>query len=193
MNADEAATSGRLINLLIPGGGLILIGSELLGVLIAILFTMTACFALIATLLLPDDVSPTWRGLGIGVAIGTYLGAQIRYAQTVRYRSALADDEQRRSALRDARRALLESRVEDAWMALQPLLSRAEDDLVLAYRVAQVLTARGDGFAALVAWRCVRRLDRHHIYRQEVRENERALADQSGVIGDVNLPGPFDS
>ncbi|MFQ5806174.1 MAG: hypothetical protein ACE5I3_06980 [Phycisphaerae bacterium] len=175
MNVGGAVASGRLINLLVPGGGLILIGSETMGVLVALLFTAAATFAIAAVLLFPDDVLPTWRGLGIGVAIGTYLGAQIRYAQTVRSQREQAAEERRRVALEHARRALLAGRVDDAWQALQPLVERAESDLVLAYRLAQVLTARGDVAGARAAWRRVRRLDRHRLYRQEVVENKGAL------------------
>ena len=174
----------RLVNLVIPGGGLILIGREILGVLIAVLFTVAACYALAATLLFPDDTSAAWRGLGIGVAIGTYLGAQIRYAQTVRYQADQAFGDLRRAALRAARGALRDGRAEDAWNALQPLLPQAEADLLVAYRVAQVLTARGNGLVALNAWRRVRRLDRHRIYREEVRANERALASELGDWSD---------
>ncbi len=185
MSPGKRATSGRLINLVIPGGGLILIGSETIGVLVALLFTAATNFAIAALLLIPDDVSPTWRGLSLGVAIGTYLGAQIRYAQTVRHTRARGALELRRAALREARCALLAGRAEEAWRVLQPLVEQAESDLVVAYRLAQVLTARGGGAAALAAWRRVRRLDRHRIYRQEVTENERAL---SAHVGGADPP-----
>jgi hypothetical protein len=182
MSAGNNATSAQLVNLVIPGGGLILIGSETIGVLVALLFTAAANFAIAALLLIPDDVPRTWCGLSVGVAIGTYLGAQIRYAQTVRHQRAGADQALRRAALRDARCALMAGRVEDAWRALQPLVGQAESDLVVAYRLAQVLTARGSGAAALAAWRRVRRLDRHRVYRQEVADNERALSIHAGGV-----------
>ena len=181
---DRTASIGRLVNLVVPGGGLILVGSELLGVIVGLLFAATAGFALAATLLIPADVPATWRGLGIGVAIGTYLGAQIRFAQTLRERGAQASAERRRAALRAARSALLEGRVEAAWDSLAPLRDEFESDLVLAYRAAQVLTARGDGSAALVAWRRVRRLDRHRVYRREVLENEQALSSANALCGE---------
>lgn len=177
-------TGSRLINLVIPGGGLILIGSELLGVLIAALFTLSASYALAATLLFPDDTSATWRGLGLGVALGSYLGAQLRYAQSVRHQADQADADLRHAALRAARGALADGRADLAWEAVQPVLPQAEGDLLVAYRVAQVLTARGAGHAALSAWRRVRRLDRHRIYREEVRVNEQTLASELGISGD---------
>jgi hypothetical protein len=181
MSAAKYATSGQLLNLLIPGGGLILIGSETIGALVALLFTAAANFAIVAALLIPDEVPLTWRGLGLGVTIGTYLGAQIRYAQTVRHQRARAARQRRHAALGDARRAVLAGRADEAWQALQPLAEQADRDLVVAYRFAQVLTARGGGVAALAAWRRVRRLDRHRVYRQEIAENERVLS--VGSIG----------
>lgn len=181
MSSGQTMTGSRLVNLLIPGGGLILIGHEILGVLVAVLFTLTGCYALAATLLFPDDTSATWRGLGIGVAIGTHLGSQIRYAQSVRCGVDRAQADARRAALRAARGALCEGRSEEAWNAIRPLLPQVESDLLVAYRVAQVLTARGDGPAALSAWHRVRRLDRHRIYREEVRIHEQALANELGL------------
>jgi hypothetical protein len=176
MSADKITTVARLINLVIPGGGLILIGSEAIGVLIATLFTASADLAIAASLLFPDDFASTWRGLAIGVAIGTYIGAQVRYAQTVRCRGQRLAESRRHAALRDARVALAAGRVSDAWCALQPLADEAERDVALAYRWAQVLTAKGSGAAAQAAWRRVRRLDRHRIYYQEIAENERMLS-----------------
>jgi hypothetical protein len=191
MGAGRGMTGSRLVNLVVPGGGLILIGHETLGVLIGVLFTLSAGYALAATLLFPDDTSTTWRGLGIGVALGTYIGAQIRYAQTVRYEADQAFGDLRRSALGAARRALDAGRADEAWALLQPLLPQVETDLLVAYRVAQVLTARGDGGAALRAWRRVGRLDRHRIYREEVHVNERALARQLGPGEGHRSPGPL--
>ena len=149
----------RWINLIIPGGGMILLGYEVLGLLVALLFTVAGSFALLATLLVPDDVSPTMRGLSIGIALGTYIGAQIRHAQTMRDRTEKELDALRRTTLQEVRRALLENQPEIAWERLQPIMLRVEEDLAIAYRAAQVLTARGDGYAAVSAWRRVKRLD----------------------------------
>ena len=165
----------KWINMIIPGSGMILLGYEVLGLLVALLFTVAGGFALLATLLVPDDVSPTMRGLSIGIALGTYIGAQIRHAQTMRDRRQRELDARRKSALLGVRRALLKNQASQAWELLQPIIFLVEEDLAIAYRVAQVLTARGDGYAALAAWRRVKRLDQHRIYSMEVLENERTL------------------
>ena len=193
MKSRSGVMIGQFVNLTVPGGGLILIGSAPLGVLIAVLFTATANFAIAATLLIPDDVSPTWRGLCAGLAIGTYLGAQIRYAQTVRSQRNRTAADRRHSALHVARTALAAGHVDDAWRAIEPLAGLADDDLVLAHRLAQVLTARGDPRAALEAWQRVRRLDRHRLYRDEIAQNDRVLADIAGKRRDLLSPGARDA
>jgi hypothetical protein len=176
MRASASATLSRLVNLVVPGGGLILIGSAASGVLLAALFTVTAAFAIVSNLLFPDDFASAWRGLGIGVALGTWLGAQLRLAQSVRRQRERAAGKLREATLRDVRAELLAGRFDDAWRAIQPMIHRADDDLALACRLAQVLTARESPVAARAAWRRVRRLDRHRIYRQEVEEGEWTLS-----------------
>jgi len=188
MNAERVANCARLVNLVIPGGGLILVGGDVSGVLIALLFTATASFSVAASLLLPGEVPATWRGLGIGVTLGTYVGAQVRFAQTLYHQRGRIADQARRAALHDARQALLDGQVEDAWRALQPLADQADTDLVLAYRVAQVLTARGDEVAARAAWQRVRRLDRHRIYRPETVACERTLSAPSPPAAGSDSP-----
>ena len=188
MNPNAIVSISRLVNLLIPGGGLILIGAEAIGVAVALLFAVAANAVLGSSLLFPDALTPAWRGLAIGVTLGTYLGAQIRFAQTVRQQQLRSADQQRRMALRDARQALLDDRVQDARNALQPVVDRADDDLPLAYRLAQVLTACGEQVAARAAWRRVRRLDHHKIYRSEVEAAEQTLSRPPPPSNRPNLP-----
>ena len=97
-NTPELTGDGwaAALNLLLPGGGLILVGAPWSGLLIGLAFTACANFALAAVLLFPDSFSPTHQALGTGLAAGAYLGAQIRLAQTRRRRGlatpgALAD------------------------------------------------------------------------------------------------------
>jgi len=180
MNTEPSTILPRVANLLVPGGGLVLAGSLTPGVAIALLFIAAANFAVGANLLFPDDFAPTWRGLGVGVAIGIYLGAQLRLAQSLRDARRQRARDRRVQALRTARSALAVGQVDQAWQALEPLAEQVEQDLVLAYWVAQVLTARGDGPAALAAWRRVRLLDHHHIYRREIEQAQRVLTAAAG-------------
>jgi len=184
----KSVADSRWVNLLIPGGGLILIGDCAYGVLAALLFTLAASLLLAGAYLFPDDVSRLWRALALGGVIGAYGGAQIRYAQTVRLQAEQAFWDLRSAALKRVRRALAAGRADEAWTELTPMMREAETDLLIAYLAAQVLTRRKDGFAALNAWRRVRRLDRHRIYRQETRENTLILAQYLGVPAEPRLP-----
>ncbi len=191
MIAEREQSAAWWVNLLIPGGGLMMIGRVWLGLIIALLFALLANCALAFSLLFPDDV-PSWAGgLTTGLAGGTYLGAQLRFAQTVRSRHREAATAHRRQALEAARACLAAGQYGQAWEAIRPLAAQADRDLLVAYRVAQVLTAKQDVNAALDAWHLVRRLDRHHIYREQIVSNERTLnrLAQSSLSPDV----PFGS
>ena len=191
MIAEREQSAAWWINLLIPGGGLMMIGRVWFGLVIALLFGLVANCALAFSLLFPDDV-PSWAGgLTTGLAGGTYLGAQLRFAQTVRSRHREAAIAHRRQALEAARACLAAGQYGQAWEAIRPLAAQAERDLLVAYRVAQVLTAKQDVNAALDAWHLVRRLDCHHIYREQIASNERTLnrLAQSSLSPDV----PFGS
>ena len=72
------------VNLLLPGGGLILLGAVGSGLLAGLLFIACANFALVAVLWFPDDFSGTTQALGIGLAAGAYVGAQVRVMAQVR-------------------------------------------------------------------------------------------------------------
>ena len=192
LQAGRSASLARIVNLVIPGGGLILIGLEWLGVLVALLFAISANYAILATFILPDEVSRIWRGLGLGVAVGTYLGAQIRFAQTLRDSRRQEHDAVRRRALAGARIALGEGRVEDAWQVLLPIHHLADRDLLVAYRIAQVLTARGDEPASAAAWSRVKCLDRHRIYYRELSEYTRMLVDCDRLPPADNPPSTDD-
>jgi len=171
----------RAANLLVPGGGLILVGQVAGGVIVALLFALLANLSAAATLLFPDDVPALWRAGLLGVTAGVYLGAQVRLAQTLREGRTRARLERRNQALRLAREHLLRGEAQAAWEVLQPVLDLADSDLLVAYRAAQVLTACGDAQAARQAWERLRRIDRHRIYRREIEQHIQAA--QHGAAG----------
>jgi len=59
-----------LCNLLVPGAGLMLADALLTGVVVGLLFVVSANIALWGTLLIPDELAPWLTGLSIGVAAG---------------------------------------------------------------------------------------------------------------------------
>ncbi len=156
------------LNLLLPGGGLILIGAPWSGLLIGLAFAACANFALAAVLLFPDNFSPTHQALGTGLAAGAYLGAQVRLAQTRRQMRAAAAAAWRRRMLWRTRELVERGEHAEALQTITPLAERWPDDLHVAYRVAQVLTEVGSADAAQDAWRRVRALDRHGLYRAQI-------------------------
>ena len=175
MSTGSQANRAAWANVAVPGLGIILIGRTWTGLAAGLLFTLCAQFAVWATLLIPDEFSPSLRGLAIGLAGGTYLGAQLRFAQTLRDVRRREHDSRRRIALGEARACLQREDYEGALEAIAPVRDCCTQDLLVAYRVAQILTGLNDVDAALRAWQQVRALDHHHVYRDEARACEQAL------------------
>ncbi|MBU0641267.1 MAG: hypothetical protein KKB50_20605 [Planctomycetes bacterium] len=193
MAAGAEATWARCVNLVMPGGGLILLGRVSSGVLIGLLFAVSANLAVWTTLLVPDNASLWVTGLCVGVSGGTYLGAQLRLTQTVRAQQRAAAAAARRQALRDVRAHIQAGDTERALLALEPIAAQAEYDLFVAYRLAQVLTMAGDARGAHTVWQWVRRLDTDRLYGDEARRNEQTLRREliaSGEADEVHPKGP---
>lgn len=163
------------LNLVLPGGGLVLLGARWTGFYLALLFAACANFALAAVLLFPDDCGRPVQLLAIGAGAGGYVGAQWRCAQTARARRARIADVRRRTALREARRMVEQGAFNEALRVLSPVAQENPDDLLVAYRIAEVLTAAGTSHAARLAWQRVRALDRHGVYREQLRMCEARL------------------
>ena len=166
-------------NLVLPGAGLILVGAVSSGVLVGLLFAVCANMAVAATLLFPDDFPWSTRMLIIGFAGGSYLGAQLRFAQTVRSAREAEHAAWRRAVLTEVQALLQRGAAGEALEVLSPLSRRDPEDVLVAYRLAQVLTATGNKHAARAAWRQLRRLDQHGLYRQQLLENEPRLGGSS--------------
>lgn|GEM_PF-1150413 len=174
---DEALMSrATWCNLLLPGSGLILCQELWSGLLVGLVFAFSANFAVAAIWLFPDDFGGGWRELLVGMAGGSYAGAQLRLRHEIRVRRAAGVAERRRQALAQAQERLAAGDAAGALACLEVLAPLAEKDLLVAYRLAQALTAAGRVAEARAAWRLVRRLDRHGLYRRQAEENERRLA-----------------
>ncbi|MBN2447985.1 MAG: hypothetical protein JXO22_14735 [Phycisphaerae bacterium] len=165
MIAPANAAAAKVLNLFVPGGGLILLGRAWSGVTVGLLFAACANLAVTSTLLFPDDFSALVQGLSIGVSGGAYFGAQIRLLYCLRELRHVDADHVRDTALRDVHALLAEGQPLDALAALEPIRHLAQNELLVAYRLAQALTAAGHGVEAIEAWEVVRRLDHHHLYR----------------------------
>jgi len=175
MTATHTHAGLWLLNLLVPGAGLIVSGSRLAGSVLALLFTLCACGAIAANYLFPDDFSQRWRLLLAGAAGGVWVGTQLRLAQLLsegRFEAHLAE---RRAALRQAHQLLAAEKLDEAWRVISEIAHLASSDLLVAYRMAQIATARGDAAAAREAWQRVRTLDTHRIYQPEYEQARELL------------------
>ncbi len=166
-------------NLLLPGAGLILLGATGAGILTGLVFAACANFAVLAVLLFPDDFGERLQFLAIGLAAGCYVGAQLRYHRAVRSLRIRQASALRRHLLRQTEQWLEAGQPARALDCIRQLADLATTDLLVAYRLAQTLTAAGDVPAARAAWQQVRRLDRHGIYRAQVCQQQRILERQS--------------
>lgn len=163
---DPGATAATWLNLVLPGGGLVLLGEIGGGLLVGLLFTACTGFALLSTLLFPDDYPRAVTVLGIGLAAGSYVGAQVRLSQALRRQAAAQAARRRASQLRLACECLQRGDPAGALAALEPLVDSARTDLLVAYRLAQALSAAGDDAGAAAAWEQVRALDRHGLFKR---------------------------
>lgn len=178
------------VNLVLPGAGLVLAGRIPLGLMHGLVFAASANLALVAVLLFPDDL-PRWAAaLGVGFTAGAYAGGQLRLAHALRSQRAAAVAAGRRRALWEIRRLMEQGEYGPALDVLAPLARELPDDLLVAYRLAQVLTAAGTTHAAAAAWGRVRALDRHGVYRSQLRAWERGEPVWSGrAATDVDNEG----
>ena len=157
------------LNLVLPGGGLVLVGAWASGVLGWLLWAVSLNLAIASTLLFPDDFAPRARALIIGVAAASYVAAQLRMAQAarrLRYEAALAE---RRAVLQGAGARREDGDAAGAVALLQSLAQEFPRDLLVLYRLAEALGAAGDVHGAADAQRRLRAVDRHGIYRRPAR------------------------
>jgi hypothetical protein len=166
VNGERWARRAPWLNLVLPGGGLILVDRIVAGMVIGVIFTAAAGLALAMTLLVPDDFAPSLVALVVGVAGGSYVGAQVRLAQSLREQQAERLEHERSRRLRAAQGHLAAGDPVAALVELAPLTKRLPDDLLVAYRVAQAQAALGDPAAIRRAWAHVRTLDRHGLFRR---------------------------
>jgi hypothetical protein len=165
------------VNLIVPGGGLILLGAVASGLVGGLLLAVCANFAVLAVFIIPDDFSHTAQMLIIGLTGGTYVGLQVRLAGRLRECQAQSAANHRRRILWQSQQALESGDAAGAVAQLGPLLRAAPEDLLVAYRLAQALTAAGNEAAAQHAWQRLRQLDRHGLYKQQIQAYATLRAD----------------
>ena len=175
MLQEQVGQWARWVNLFVPGAGLILNGRIWTGLLLGLLFAASAGLAITAILIIPDDFSRFVQGAAMALAAGRYLGARVGWLQRTPGASVRGTGADRARVLRETQAPLARGEAAQALAAIEPLAAEAPDDLLVAYRLAQALSAVGDVPRAREAWQRVRRLDQHGIYRQQVRGAEQSF------------------
>lgn len=171
--ASTSATGGanlraglRLFNLLVPGAGLVCAGSVAVGLAVGMAYVACLNGAILAFGVIPDEFSRAARVLLVLSAALLFISAQGLLPAAVRR------DEQRRAAawrakaLAAAQAAAAQGRLDEAAVLLAELVAAQPGDLLAAQRHAALLTAQSDP-GADAAWRRLRDLDRHRIFRSE--------------------------
>ncbi len=177
--SSRITVTAGVLNLVAPGAGLTLIGALGWGIGLAVLFGLAANAAIAATWLFPDEVPPVWAAAFFGLAAASYMTAQVRLGQILRERRAASARALRRDRLAAVQDHLSQGAAEQAWERLQPLRAQAPDDLLVALLTAETLTSRGAGEEAARAWDRLAALDRHHLYREQIRAGRARLATAS--------------
>jgi tetratricopeptide (TPR) repeat protein len=159
------AKAAILVNLLVPGAGLIILQREWLGVSMALLFVVLAQLGISGLWIVPEDV-PRWQAvLSMAGAGLVWLAAQL--LALTRYRTSVSPVVQREI---DELRARAEAAMQagdlaEARQTLQLALNLNDEDLPTLALYAQVLGRLGEARDARRSWRRVRALDRHGEFR----------------------------
>jgi hypothetical protein len=159
-----------LLNVLLPGGGLIWVGYIRAGLLLGLAFAACANSVLAATLLLPDEFAAWAKLAGLLLTVVSYAAAQGLLAQGLRRRAEQEYAALRKRVLGEAMRRAERGEHAAALHSLDRLSGSAARDLLVAFRRAQILSAAQDVPRARAAWAQVAALDEHGIYRNAARE-----------------------
>ncbi len=168
------------LNLVVPGGGLVLVGAYGTGIIAGLLFAAAANLTVTAVLLFPDDFSGRARVLLIVLLGVIYVGAQVRMVQAARRSGQTVAQRRRREILTAAQAALSAAAagaepapapaesVDELARDLQTLARQCPQDLLVWVRLTEVLSTQGAAEAARVAGQHATALDRHGLYRAEL-------------------------
>ncbi|MBL8880970.1 MAG: hypothetical protein JNG88_17790 [Phycisphaerales bacterium] len=175
MIAERTLTLARRVNWWLPGVGLIIAHRMWLGLAIAVLFTLLANFMIWGALVVPESMPRTLLAVAGALLIAIYGGAQFLLARDLHLRQAAAARIERARALRELQQHVASGEIEQALACVDQLHSHAEGDLLVAFHIAQTLTAAEDAPRGIEAWLRVRRLDAQAIYRREADAAEAQL------------------
>lgn len=156
-----------LLNVVLPGTGLIVRRREWLGFSLAMVFGICGNVALAGWLIAPAAV-PSWlTRLAFGLCVLSWLLSQLLLLRQgillKRRASGLA------ALLREARTAMEARDIESAGLALESGKAMDDENVELYVLRARLCALKGDQRGERAAWRRVLKLDRHGQYHAEAR------------------------
>jgi hypothetical protein len=150
----------RLLNLVVPGSGMILLRREWLGFVAAILFSLLAALAIVGRWVVPRDVPPLLVAVSGWAAVGVWGLTQWLVHRRARWLASPALARELAVMRAQAAEALAEGDHMEAHRVLLVARSVDDEDVELAVLWAELMTAMGRQRAARRGWQRVRRLDR---------------------------------
>lgn len=157
-----------LLNVLVPGSGLVALGRAWRGLLLALLFTLTLEAGLVGVLIAPATMpaSVTWAGLGCAAA--AWLLAQAMLASRIRYLRSPELPRELAILRRLARRAMGRGDYPGARAALAVALSLDDSDPETCVQRARLLDLTASPARARRAWLAAARIDAEGRHASEI-------------------------
>lgn len=164
-----------ILNLLVPGTGLILLGRTWLGIALAVWFALGAQVGAFGLLIAPASV-PFWiSGTALALAALSWLVAQAQLTSRIRFLRDPNLPEEMDALRRLAETAISRGDLAAARSALRVALAVDDADLRIRILWARLLSLDGRTTKARRAWRLAQRLDREHAFATEIRSELQRL------------------
>lgn len=155
----------RLINLIIPGTGLILLRREWVGFLLAIVFSLGANAAIAGFLIAPEAIPFSLSALSVAVAAFAWGLAQILLHRQSKYLARTCED--LAALLARSREAMTRGDFEVAGKTLTDAIELDGEDVEAHVLWARYCVQIGDRAQARHVWQRVCKLDSRRRYRSE--------------------------
>lgn len=165
-NPDRTIAGLRVLNLLVPGAGLACAGSVAVGMALGVAYIACLNGAILSFGVIPDEFSRSGRTLLVLATALLFISAQGLLPTALRSEAQRRSSVRRKQAIADAQAAAAAGRLAEAEAILAELVAAQPGDLLAAHRYATILTAQAAP-EAVAAWRRLRELDRHRIFRAE--------------------------
>ena len=166
-----------IVNLLVPGAGLIAARREWLGLTLALLYTLLAQIGLVGILIAPRLV-PQWLVVtALAAATGVWLVSQWLFLQRFSRLRDPASAAEIASLRHQAQAAMQAADYHDALQMLTLASELDDEDLETAVDLANLLILLGRFQEARSAWHRVRTLDRHALHTHETEAALQRLSD----------------